>query len=131
MKRGGRVGRRQAMRGRTDFLSLIVPGSVLALALVTVLGDLSHLLDEGGWYAVLGQFLAVATTLIMIAIGCVVVVTLLALPLVFCFGIYQELQRPIGPPALRARCYRAANICWKAVWWSWWHLTRPSVGRRR
>ncbi len=108
-KRGGRVGRRQAMRGRTDFLSLMVPGSVLALALAVVLGDLSHLLEEGGWYAVLGQFLAVATTLIMIAIGGVVVVALLALPFLFCFSIYQELHRPIGPLALPDRTAGAAR----------------------
>ncbi len=126
-KRGGRVGRRQAMRGRTDFLSLIVPGSVLVLALAVVLGDLSHLLEEGGWYAVLGQFLAVATTLIMIAIGGVVVVTLLALPFLFCFSIYQELHRPIGPLALRTRLYRAANGGWKWAWWCWWYLRGHSA----
>ena len=108
------------MRGRTDFLSLMVPGSLLVLALAVVLGDLSHLLEEGGWYAVLGQFLAVATTLVMIAIGGVVVVALLALPFLFCFGIYQELRRPIGPLALRARLYRAADTVWKAAWWCWW-----------
>ena len=114
------------MRGRTDFLSLMVPGSVLALALAVVLGDLSHLLEEGGWYAVLGQFMAVATTLIMIAIGGVLVVTLLALLFVFCFGIYQELRRPNEPLAPRARFYRAANSVWKTAWWCWWYLT----GRR-
>ena len=109
---------------------MIVPGSVLALALIIVLGDLSFLLEEGGWYAVFGQFLAVATTLIMIAIGGVVVVTLLALPFVFCISIFEELQRPIGPLALRDRFYRAANIGWKTIWWCWWYLTgRRSAAR--
>jgi hypothetical protein len=105
---------------------MIVPGSVLGLALVVVLADLSHLLEEGGWYAVFGQFLAVATTLIMIAIGGVVVVALLALPFLFCFSIFEELQRPIGPLAPRAWLYRAANAGWKAIWWCWWRLS----GRR-
>ena len=115
------------MRGRGEFLSLIVPGSVLGLALVIVLGDLFYLLEEGGWYAVLGQFLAVATTLIMIAIGGVMVVTLLALPFLFCFSIYQELQRPIRPLELRARIWRAANGGWKWAWWCWWYLRGHSA----
>ncbi len=120
------------MRDRVEFLSLIVPGSVLGFALAVVLGDLSYLLEEGGWYAVLGQFLAVATTLIMIIIGGVAAVTLLALPFLFCFSIYEELQRPIGPLKLGARFYRVANGGWKAAWWCWWHLSgRSAAGGSR
>ena len=71
------------MLDRRSLIALSVPGLVLVAAFVATADDAVMLFRAGGWYALLGNFLAVAGTLVLLlAGGFLVVATFVLLPVI-------------------------------------------------
>lgn len=122
------------MRRIGDLIPVIVLGAIGGIAIWATANGWSSLLDEGGWYALLGQFLAVAATLAFLFVACVLRLTLLALPLLLLFGLSDQGRAPggvarrpadafrTGVSGLARAAYAIANALWKTAWWGWWFV---------
>ena len=116
----------------------LVLALLIAVALASTAADWRHLVETGGWFALLGHFLMVAATLVMLFLAGVLALALAALPLILLFGRNEDdffafteasrarhsiralagVMRRIIARALLA----AAEPIWKALWWGWWFL---------
>jgi hypothetical protein len=123
---------------RLKELVSFVPVLLLGIAVGSTLSNWSFLVDSGGWFALLGHFIAVAATLVFVYICGVLALALLAMPLIVLFSLREDnflaLAKPSrtrpSPRAVLATCVAAARRAvlavadppWKALWWCWWFL---------
>lgn len=126
------------MRRLQELVSYI-PVLLLGIALGSTLNNWSYLSEVGGWFALLGHFVSVAATLVMIYIAGVLVVAVLAAPIIILFSMQDDdsfaLTRAMhalaSPRTLLATCRRSiaralmavAEPVWKALWWCWWFVS--------
>jgi len=119
------------MRGLGDLLAKLVLGGGVVLAALTVARDGAELAATGGWFAVLGQFLAVLATLAVLGLLAALAVALALLPLLLYFGLADPERHErltltgalvAGTRALGATSFAAANRVWKLSWWTCWWL---------
>ncbi len=105
----------------------------------------SPLVETGGWFALLGHFLMVAATLVLLYLAVVLALCLAALPLIILFGrneddflaLAEASRADHGPRAVLAYLRRIIvarlNSLLRAVWRCWWFLrgrTRADPGVR-
>ena len=121
---------------RLKQLVSFVPVLLLGIAVGSTLSNWSFLVGEGGWYALLGHFIAVAATLVFLYVCGALALALLAMPLIVLFSLREddflaEASRPRPSPramlatsvvAARRAVLAAAEPPWKALWWCWWLL---------
>ena len=119
-----------------SFISRLLLWGIFALAAWTVVRDWSYLMEAGGWFALLGQFMAVTWTLLFLVVLVLLGIVLLFLPLLIYFGVSEHqaneelsLARAAhllvqGLRRLGRLTLRVANPIWKALWWTWWFLRR-------
>ena len=123
---------------RINDLIIYVPAVLLAIALASTVGDWDALVESGGWFALLGNFLMVASTLVLLYIAGVLALGLAALPIIllFCrneddfFALAEASRAGHSLSALLAVLRRImarsilalVNPLWKAAWWCWWYL---------
>ena len=134
------------MRRVSEIGGSLVLGGVILYALWVVARDSTTLLAVGGWYAILGQFLAVAATMMLFVLLGVLILGLLSLPVLFVLRLTSDdgglvvsrltilrLASAIAdaPRAFADTSLRLADSVWKAAWWGCWHLARVLRGDRR
>ncbi len=113
----------------------LVLGGIVLCALWVVVRDGATLAAVGGWYAVLGQFLAVAATLALLVLLGTLALALLALPVLFVLRLATDdrgaaMSRQTVSRGLAGTALRLADPVWKAAWWGCWHLARILRGDR-
>ena len=124
--------------GRLSTFVSYLPALLVAVALVSTAADWRYLVEAGGWFAVLGHFLMVASTLVLIFLAGLLALALAALPfiLLFCrnqddfFALAEASQARHSTRALLAVMRRiiarsliaVIDPLWKALWWSWWFV---------
>ena len=125
------------MRRLSTFISYL-PALLVAVALASTAAEWRHLVESGGWFAMLGHFLMVAATLVMLFLAGVLALALAVLPVIFLFGRNEEDFFALTE-ASRARDSTRAlfgvmrriivrsvlaviDPLWKALWWSWWFI---------
>jgi hypothetical protein len=123
----------------------LVLGGIVLCALWAVARDGAALLAVGGWYAVLGQFLAVAATMTLLIVLGALVVAVLSLPVLFVLRLTTDdggfvmsrltvsrlaLAAAGAPRGLADTALRLADRVWKAAWWGCWHAARILRGGR-
>lgn len=115
------------MRRISDLVSY-TPALLLAIALASTAADWRLLVETGGWFALLGHFMMVAATLVLLFLAGVLALCLAALPLVLLFGLNEDSffalaeARRAGPLATARRFMLAMlNPPWRALWWCWWY----------
>ncbi|MFP6744771.1 MAG: hypothetical protein VCB77_06235 [Alphaproteobacteria bacterium] len=124
---------------RLQKLVSYIPVLLLGIALGSTLNNWSYLSEVGGWFALLGHFMAVAATLVMIYIAGVLVLAVLAAPVIILFSMHDDdsfaltkaMHALASPRTLLATCRRSiaralmvvAEPLWKAVWWCWWFVS--------
>lgn len=130
---------------RFEEIVSFVPVLLLGIALGSTLNEWSYLIEAGGWFAILGHFMAVAATLVMLFICGVLALSILVLPLILLFSLSEDDLRALTSASREMRSPRAvlgtclglagramlavADPIWKGVWWCWWLLFGQS-GRR-
>lgn len=123
---------------RLKELVSFVPVLLVGIAVGSTLSNWSFLVGEGGWYALLGHFIAVAATLVFVYILGVLALSLLAMPLIVLFSLREDdFLAPARPSrarpspravlaasvgATRRAVFAIAEPPWKALWWCWWFL---------
>lgn len=133
------------MRGVGDLIAIFVLGVLVGTAVSSTLENWSLLVETGGWFAVLGHFLAVAATLAMIVVAAALALALLALPILVYYAVTEPGARDLATLAdrvrspLRLRRAAAAALgraalalaepVWKALWWGWWYLSGRASAR--
>ena len=116
---------------------------LLGIAAGSTLNDWAYLVETGGWYAVLGHFMAVAATLVILFICGVLALSILVLPLIVLFSLNEDDLDALATASRKARSPRAvlatclgvagrallavADPLWKGLWWCWWLV----AGRHR
>lgn len=123
---------------RFSHLISYAPAGLLAIALVSTAADWRYLVETGGWFALLGNFMMVAATLVLLFLAGVLALCLAALPFIYLFwrneddffALAAASRAGQSPRALLAvmrrimvrRLIAVANPIWKALWWSWWFI---------
>ena len=104
-----------------------VPVLLIAIALASTAADWRLLVETGGAFALLGHFLMVAATLVLLYLAAVLVLILAALPLVylFCRNENNFLALDAARPFTSG-----ANALLKAAWYSWWYVRGRLVHER-
>ena len=119
--------------GRLSTIVTYLPALLVAVALASTAADWRHLAESGGWFAMLGHFLMVSATLVLLFLAGVLALALAALPfiLLFCrneddFFALAEASRAGLPAMARWIIVRPLlaiiDPVWKALWWSWWFI---------
>ncbi len=124
------------MRRVGEYVSVAFLIGFISVTIWAVAGDWQHLSTVGGWFAVLGQFLAVSATLAMLCLLSALCVALLCLPLLLYFSLANpashERLTPAAALSLSTKALSTAarrtsrwllrflNFLWKCVWWTWW-----------
>ncbi len=124
--------------GRLSTIVSYLPALFVTVALVSTAADWRYLVEAGGWFAVLGHFLMVAATLVLLFLAGILVLALAALPfiLLFCrnqddfFALAEASRARHSTRALLAVCRRimvrsmlaVIDPLWKALWWCWWFI---------
>ena len=110
-----------------------VPAVLLAIALVSTVAEWRSLMEVGGWFALLGHFLMVSATLVLLYLAGVLVLILAVLPFIMLIGQNEdhffalaEAQRA-GLPSLARQFFTrpligGANLLLKAAWYCWWFV---------
>ena len=113
-------------RACAEKLTISVLAILVTIALWTVVRDWSYLLGVGGWFALLGRFLAVLATLVVFVVLFVLGCSILALPVLVYFAVADPASHQTLRPerALRSGVYSVVNPLWKACWWAWWLVFR-------
>ena len=70
---------------RFSHLISYAPAGLLAIALVSTAADWRYLVETGGWFALLGNFMMVAATLVLLFLAAVLALFLAALPFIYLF----------------------------------------------
>ena len=121
------------MRRISDLISY-APAALLAIALASTVAQWSLLVETGGWFALLGHFLMVAATLVLLYLAVVLALCLAALPFIFLFcrneddffALAEATRAGHGPRAVLAYLRRIIvarlNSLLRAVWRCWWFL---------
>ncbi len=123
---------------RLKELVSFAPVLLLGIAVGSTLSNWSFLVEVGGWYALLGHFVAVAATLVFVYICGVLALSLLAMPLILWFSLREDDFLALAEASRTRRSPRAvlatsaavagravlavADPLWKALWWCWWFL---------
>lgn len=123
---------------RLKELVSFVPVLLLGIAVGSTLSNWSFLVEVGGWFALLGHFMAVAATLVFLYVCGALALALLVMPLILLFSLREddflalaEASRTTrSPRAVLATCaavagrslLAVADPLWKALWWCWWFL---------
>ena len=122
---------------RTSNLISYVPALLLAIALASTVADWRQLVEAGGWFALLGRFMMITATLVLLYLAGVLALCLAALPLIFLFGRNEdsvfalaEASRAGLLTTARRSLLAMLNPPWRAVWWCWWYV-RGSVAHAR
>lgn len=125
------------MRKVSEVISIVALSTLVSITLWSVLRDWTYLTSVGGWFAVVGQTLAVITALAMIVIVIALALALLTLPVLIYFlavGRMDEYRtfsqvlhlmiRTIGTQlrTFGTRIFTAVDYGWKILWWGHWHL---------
>ena len=124
--------------GRLSTIVSYLPALLVAVALASTVADWRHLAEAGGWFAMVGHFLMVAATLVLLFLAGMLALALAALPfvLLFCrneddfFALAEASQARHSTRALLAVCRRimvrsmlaVIDPLWKALWWCWWFI---------
>lgn len=103
-------------------LARIVLWSILGVSAWTVARDWSMLVEHGGLFAVVGQFLAVVCTLGLAVVLVLLCVGVLMLPVLVYYAVAE-------PDFVEERTpgdwlVRVVNPIWKMLWWSGWWMRR-------
>ncbi len=125
------------MRRISDLISYL-PAALLAVALASTVADWRTLTETGGGLALLGHFLMVAATLLLLYLAGVLALCLAVLPFIFLFcrneddffALAEASGAGHGPHALLGvlrwiivrSMLAIADPIWKALWWCWWFL---------
>ncbi|MDH3690507.1 MAG: hypothetical protein OEU36_13595 [Gammaproteobacteria bacterium] len=135
------------MRKVSEVISVVALSTLVSITLWSVVRDWTYLTSVGGWFAVLGQTLAVITALAMIVIVIGLALALLALPVLLYFlaiGRMDEYRtfsqmlhlmiRTIGAQlrTFGGRILMAVDYGWKLLWWGHWYMrsfVRNCLGR--
>ncbi len=123
---------------RLKELVSFVPVLLLGIAVGSTLSNWSFLVEAGGWFALLGHFVAVAATLVFLYICGVLALSLLVMPLIVLFSLREDDFLALAEASRTTRSPRAvlgtcagvagravlavADPLWKALWWCWWFL---------
>ncbi len=123
---------------RLKELVSFVPVLLLGIAVGSTLSNWSFLVEAGGWFALLGHFVAVSATLVFLYICGVLALSLLVMPLILLFSLREDdflalaeaSRTKRSPRAVLAACAGVAGRAvlavadppWKALWWCWWFL---------
>ncbi len=118
------------MRRVSEIGGSLTLGGIVLCALWVVLRDGAMLASVGGWYAVFGQFLAVAATVSLLLFLGALILALLALPALFVLRLVAVDPGAGSPRALGRVALDLADPVWKAAWWSGWYLARVFRGER-
>lgn len=125
------------MRKLTEAISMVALATLVGVTVWTVARDWVYLTSIGGWFAVLGQLLAVFATLIMVVIVVTLAAALLALPFILCSLAVTRTDTPQTLPAivrtitgiarrqvcsLGRKLFAVVNYGWKILWWGQWYL---------
>ncbi len=122
------------MRRLQELVSYL-PVLLLGIALGSTLSNWGYLVDIGGWFALVGHFVAIAATLVFIYICGVLALSILVAPIIVLFSMRDDdsfaltkAMNALGNPrVLLAACRRAimtiADPLWKALWWCWWFVS--------
>lgn len=126
------------MRRLQELVSYI-PVLLLGIALGSTLNNWTYLTEVGGWFALLGHFMVIAASLVMVYIAGVLVVVIVAAPFIILFSMQDDdsfaltkaMQALARPRALLAAWRRSAGRAlmavaepaWKALWWCWWFIS--------
>ena len=133
---------------RLERILSYAPVLLLGIALGSTLNEWAYLVETGGWYAVLGHFMAVAATLVILYICGVLALSILVLPLILLYSLNEDdfeafaaANRTVrSPRAVLATCVgvagrallAVADPAWKGLWWCWWLLRgRADPGSER
>ena len=125
------------MKRLTQLVSY-APVLLLGIALGSTLSNWSFLVEAGGWFALLGHFIAVAATLVFLYICGVLALAILVMPLIIWFSwreddflaLAEASRANRSPRAVLVTCaavagravLAVADPLWKALWWCWWFL---------
>ena len=107
---------------------------VTIVAFWSVLREWSYLMETGGWFAVLGQLMAVISTLVMLFLLGALCLAVVCLPVLLFFGIgapdkIERLTWNSFAQAFGRRCLLIANPVWKTLWWTWWFVNQVTMRR--
>ena len=114
------------MQRIVGYFSLAVITGLVGISLGAVVGDLGMLVDSGGWFAVVGQFMAVFSTLVLGLLLAVLGVSVLMLPVFAYFLVAAPSGQRISSAG--AGLYRGAERIWKVAWWIGWGVRRVVLG---
>ena len=131
--------------GRLSTIASYLPALLVAVALASTAADWRQLVEIGGWFAVLGHFLMVAATLVMLYLAGVLALAVAALPfvLLFCrneddfFALTEASRARHSTRAILGvmrRIIARAMLAivdppWRALWWSWWFIRGGGVSK--
>ena len=133
---------------RLKELVSFAPVLLLGIAVGSTLSNWSFLVEAGGWFALLGHFVAVAATLVFLYVCGVLALSLLVMPLILLFSLREDDFLALAEASRTRRSPRAvlvtcaavagravlavADPLWKALWWCWWFLLgRAEADTRR
>ena len=123
---------------RLKELVSFAPVLLLGIAVGSTLSNWTYLVGVGGWFALLGHFMAVAATLVFLYVCGALALALLVMPLIVLFSLREDdflalaeaSRTPRSARAVLATCAAVAGRAilavadppWQALWWCWWFL---------